>query len=90
MPIYLQLSYIFERLVDKQCVLPAANHNTPGISTGRGGEALVVGIVFADSQAAGIDVHRHTVHTTTLLGGIEAAIPTLAVDITGEEEGFGM
>jgi len=77
----LQLSYIYEFLCTRQCSLAPATNEAPGLATGRGGEALVVGLAFADTACAGIDRHRVTKHVTTLLGAAENTLPMLSVDI---------
>ncbi len=77
----LQLSYIYEFLCTRQCILSPATNETPGLATGRSGETLVVGLTFADTACAGIDRHRHTKHVTTLLGAAENTMPMLSVDI---------
>jgi hypothetical protein len=76
----LQLSYVYEALRDRQCNLPAANGTTAGLATGPDGEALVVGLTFSDTRAAGLDVHRHSKHVTALLGAGENSIPMIPVD----------
>lgn len=46
-----QLLLIYEHFKDKQCTLPPAHGDKPGLTSGPNGEALVIGIIFADAPA---------------------------------------
>ena len=81
----LQLSYIYEALRHRQCNLPPAHGTTAGVLTGADGEALVVGLTWSDTRAAGLDMHRHSKHCTALLGASENSIPMLPID-SGESD----
>lgn len=83
----LQLSYVYEALRDRQCNLPAASGTTAGLTTGPDGEALVVGLTFSDTRAAGLNVHRHSKHVTALLGAGENSIPMIPVDSSQTHSG---
>lgn len=47
--ILLQLSLVYEQLRNRQCTLPPANGDKPGLTSGPNGEALVIGLVFSDA-----------------------------------------
>ncbi len=47
--ILLQLSLVYEKLKNRQCTLPPANGDKPGLTSGPNGEALVIGLVFSDA-----------------------------------------
>lgn len=49
--IMFQLSIIFEKLRDKQCTLPPAHGDKPGLTSGPNGDALVIGLIFSDAPA---------------------------------------
>jgi hypothetical protein len=49
--IMFQLFLIYENLKDKQCTLPPAHGDKPGLTSGPNGEALVIGLVFSDAPA---------------------------------------
>jgi hypothetical protein len=46
-----QLFLIYEKLKDKQCTLPPAHGDKPGLTSGPNGEALVIGLLFSDAPA---------------------------------------
>ena len=56
-------------------------------TTGPDGEALVVGLTFGDTRAAGLNVHRHSKHVTALLGTGENSIPMIPVDSSQTHSG---
>jgi hypothetical protein len=46
-----QLSIIYDHLYMKQCTLPPAHGDKPGLTSGANGEALVIGLIFSDAPA---------------------------------------
>jgi hypothetical protein len=50
--ILLQLFYIYDALKLRQCSLPPAQGDRPGITSGPNGEALVVGLIFSDAPSS--------------------------------------
>lgn len=76
--ILLQLFFIYEKLKNKQCSLPPAQGNAPGLTSGPGGELLVVGLVFKDAPLNAKYLPK--THKAVLLGYDHDSMPLLPID----------
>lgn len=85
--ILLQLSFIYDALKSRQCILPPAQGNSAGVTSGPNGEPLVVGLVFSDSRPVTIGGAQRR-RTAVLLGSGEDALAMLPIDTGGKTGRF--
>ncbi len=76
--ILLQLQYIYDFLRFKQCTLPPAQGDKPGLTSGPNGEALVVGLIFSDAPSSLRFIPK--TQKAVRLGHDKDSMPLLPVD----------
>lgn len=76
--ILLQLQYIYDVLRFKQCSLPPAQGDKPGLTSGPNGEALVVGLIFSDAPSSLKFIPKS--QKAVRLGHDKDSMPLLPVD----------
>jgi hypothetical protein len=80
--IIVQLQYIYDSLKNRQCSLPPAQGQSAGVTSGRNGEPLVVGLVFADTKPTTVAALQRS-RQIVLLGSGDGALPLLPIDTSG-------
>lgn len=84
--IIFQLHLIYLVLKPKQCVLPPAQGDIPGLSSGPNGEPIVAGLIFSDSKPKSSKLPLYS-KKAVLLGMDKDSLPTLPIDIGAKADG---
>lgn len=92
--IMMQLSLIYKRFKNSQCVLPPAMGDMSGLSSGPNGEPIVAGVLFADSKPKSVRFQKNQRSTkqAVLMGhaGDTLPIPPVnAVNVVNSSLGSG-
>jgi hypothetical protein len=81
-----QLHLIYLALKHKQCVLPPAQGDIAGLSSGPNGEPIVAGLIFSDSKPKSSKLPMYS-KKAVLLGLDKDSLPTLPIDIGAKADG---